>query len=355
MQVTRDKVLPKSRRPSKQGKMGAKGCRIAFFLLKRYEDAKTAVNAIYSKGRHRKWAKAIKYHALGGDYFSAKDDVSKLAKIVVALEAEIVTVGLEPGDETGGAAVFREFIEDCKNILRDPGHRVGIIQQFATAFDPTDLATRVLPEASRILFRILTALVRGSCLRLLEESATVSEEDGRRAWLVICRVVARRRRPWVSHGYLFETAPSIELLEGVDPEPFIKGFTQHHTAVQSELRPGIVPDDVWGVGFALDLLTLRMCPTYYKDLLQEWRSKTAEGREKRALGLQQFTLAIKAFHDKQTEEKRLLKEEKEKDGVSALAASLLSGESPSAALMARAGVQLPVPGQAAVGRIDSKT
>ncbi|KAK3272467.1 hypothetical protein CYMTET_19240 [Cymbomonas tetramitiformis] len=62
----------------------------------RYDDAKTAVNAIYSKGRHRKWAKAIKQHALGGDYFSAKDDVSKLAKIVVALKAEIVTAGLEP-------------------------------------------------------------------------------------------------------------------------------------------------------------------------------------------------------------------------------------------------------------------
>ncbi|KAK3264584.1 hypothetical protein CYMTET_26687 [Cymbomonas tetramitiformis] len=63
----------------------------------RYEGAKSAVNAIYSKGRHRKWAKAVKQHALAGDYFSAKDDVSKLAKIVVDLKAEIVTAGLEPG------------------------------------------------------------------------------------------------------------------------------------------------------------------------------------------------------------------------------------------------------------------
>ncbi|KAK3276770.1 hypothetical protein CYMTET_15183 [Cymbomonas tetramitiformis] len=113
---------------------------------------------------------------------------------------------------------------------------------------------------------------------------------------------------------------------------------QHHTAIRSELRPGIEPDDVWGVGFALDLLTLRMCPTYDKDLLQEWSSKTAEGREKRALGIQQYTLAVKAFHQQQTEEAKLLKEKKKKDGVSALAASLLSGESPSAALMARAGI-----------------
>ncbi|KAK3233583.1 hypothetical protein CYMTET_56140 [Cymbomonas tetramitiformis] len=62
----------------------------------RYEGAKSTVNAIYSKERHRKWAKAIKQHALGGDYFNAKDDVSKLAKIVVALKAEVVTAGLDP-------------------------------------------------------------------------------------------------------------------------------------------------------------------------------------------------------------------------------------------------------------------
>ncbi|KAK3268979.1 hypothetical protein CYMTET_22548 [Cymbomonas tetramitiformis] len=291
------------------------------------------------------------------------------------------------GDETGGAVVLREFLKDCQTILREPGHRASIIQQvrdqcrpthikasewvfdidkikgqvpreialdrftkavqtqltdfnlqFATVFHPTDLTAAVLPEATRILYRILTSLVRGSCLRLIEESATVSPDDGRRAWLVVCRAVARRRRPWVSHGYLFETAPAIELLEDVDPEPYIKGFMQHHTAIRSELRPGVEPDDVWGVGFALDLLTLRMCPLYYKDLLQEWNSKTAEGREKRALGIQQFTLAVKAFHQQKTEEKRLLKEKKKKDGVSALAASLLSGESPSAALMARAGI-----------------
>ncbi|KAK3280030.1 hypothetical protein CYMTET_12112 [Cymbomonas tetramitiformis] len=245
------------------------------------------------------------------------------------------------GDETGGAVIVMEFLKDCQTILREPGHRASIIQQvrdqcrpthikasewvfdidkikgqvpreialdrftqavktqltdfnlqFATVFHPTDLTTAVLPEATRILYRILTSLVRGSCLRLIEESATVSPDDGRRAWLVICRAVARRRRPWVSHGYLFETAPAIELLEDVDPEPYIKGFMQHHTAV----------------------------------------------REKRALGIQQFTLAVKAFHQQKTGEKKLLKEKKKKDGVSALAASLLSGESPSAALLARAGI-----------------
>ncbi|KAK3256029.1 hypothetical protein CYMTET_34829 [Cymbomonas tetramitiformis] len=186
------------------------------------------------------------------------------------------------GDETGGAEVLREFIEDCKTILREPGHRAGIIQQvrdqcrpthikasewvfdidkikgqvpreealdrftravktqlitdynlqFATVFDPTDLTARVLPEASRILFR----------------------DAGRGSPMAIYSRLHRR---------------STAAREGVDPEPYIKGFMQHHTAIKSELRPGIEPGDVWGVGFALDLLTLRMCPTYYKDLLQE--------------------------------------------------------------------------------------
>ncbi|KAK3276503.1 hypothetical protein CYMTET_15422 [Cymbomonas tetramitiformis] len=61
----------------------------------KFGDIKTIVNAIYSKGRHRKWAKAIKQHALGGEYFDASDDVSKLAKIIVALKVEIVTAGLD--------------------------------------------------------------------------------------------------------------------------------------------------------------------------------------------------------------------------------------------------------------------
>ncbi|KAK3257676.1 hypothetical protein CYMTET_33247, partial [Cymbomonas tetramitiformis] len=57
----------------------------------KFEDVKSIVNSIYSKGRHPKWAKAIKQHALGGEYFDASDDVSKLAKIIVALKAEIAT------------------------------------------------------------------------------------------------------------------------------------------------------------------------------------------------------------------------------------------------------------------------
>ncbi|KAK3285480.1 hypothetical protein CYMTET_6912 [Cymbomonas tetramitiformis] len=66
-------------------------------VRQKFEDGKSIVNAIYSKGRHRKWAKAIKQHlALGGEYFDASDDVSKLAKVIVALKAQILTAGLDP-------------------------------------------------------------------------------------------------------------------------------------------------------------------------------------------------------------------------------------------------------------------
>ncbi|KAK3245730.1 hypothetical protein CYMTET_44719, partial [Cymbomonas tetramitiformis] len=58
----------------------------------RYESAK---DAIYSKGRHRKWAKAIRQHQLGGDYFNDGTDVSKLAKVIVAIKSEISTAGLD--------------------------------------------------------------------------------------------------------------------------------------------------------------------------------------------------------------------------------------------------------------------
>eukprot|EP00854_Cymbomonas_tetramitiformis_P027872 gene27872-biopygen28912 len=61
----------------------------------RYESAKDVVAAIYSKGRHRKWAKAIRQHQVGGDYFNDGTDVSKLAKVIVAIESEISTAGLD--------------------------------------------------------------------------------------------------------------------------------------------------------------------------------------------------------------------------------------------------------------------
>ncbi|KAK3238637.1 hypothetical protein CYMTET_51368 [Cymbomonas tetramitiformis] len=47
----------------------------------KFEDVKSIVNFIYSKGWHRKWAKVIKQHALGGEYFDASDDVSNWTRL----------------------------------------------------------------------------------------------------------------------------------------------------------------------------------------------------------------------------------------------------------------------------------
>ncbi|KAK3239536.1 hypothetical protein CYMTET_50540 [Cymbomonas tetramitiformis] len=59
------------------------------------EAAKAIVDGVYAKGRHRKWSKAIRQHHLGDDYFDDSTEVSKLAKVIVAIKSEIVTAGLE--------------------------------------------------------------------------------------------------------------------------------------------------------------------------------------------------------------------------------------------------------------------
>ncbi|KAK3269289.1 hypothetical protein CYMTET_22265 [Cymbomonas tetramitiformis] len=60
----------------------------------KYESSKDIVVTIYSKGSHRKWAKAVRQHQLGGDYFGDSTDVSKLAKMVIAIKSEMSTAGL---------------------------------------------------------------------------------------------------------------------------------------------------------------------------------------------------------------------------------------------------------------------
>ncbi|KAK3236194.1 hypothetical protein CYMTET_53649 [Cymbomonas tetramitiformis] len=56
---------------------------------------KDVVSNIYAKGRHRKWAKAIRQHQLGDSYFDDSADVSKLAKVIVVLRSELATAGLD--------------------------------------------------------------------------------------------------------------------------------------------------------------------------------------------------------------------------------------------------------------------
>ncbi|KAK3266428.1 hypothetical protein CYMTET_24945 [Cymbomonas tetramitiformis] len=63
-----------------------------------YEDSITKVDAIYSSGRHRAWAKAVRELALGGKdvRFTAEGaDVEKLAKIVVIHKNDFSCAGLD--------------------------------------------------------------------------------------------------------------------------------------------------------------------------------------------------------------------------------------------------------------------
>ncbi|KAK3238097.1 hypothetical protein CYMTET_51868 [Cymbomonas tetramitiformis] len=63
-----------------------------------YEDNIVKVDAIYSSGRHRAWAKAVRELALGGKdvRFTAEGaDVEKLAKIVIILKNDFSCVGLD--------------------------------------------------------------------------------------------------------------------------------------------------------------------------------------------------------------------------------------------------------------------
>ncbi|KAK3259705.1 hypothetical protein CYMTET_31310 [Cymbomonas tetramitiformis] len=52
-------------------------------------------NKLANVMKHRKWAKAIRQHQLGDDYFGDATDVSKLAKVIVALKSELATAGLD--------------------------------------------------------------------------------------------------------------------------------------------------------------------------------------------------------------------------------------------------------------------
>ncbi|KAK3289702.1 hypothetical protein CYMTET_2831 [Cymbomonas tetramitiformis] len=53
------------------------------------EEAKDIVNGIYAKGRHRKWAKAIRQHQLDEHFFDDNTEVSKLAKRAATRKAQI--------------------------------------------------------------------------------------------------------------------------------------------------------------------------------------------------------------------------------------------------------------------------
>ncbi|KAK3284430.1 hypothetical protein CYMTET_7931 [Cymbomonas tetramitiformis] len=62
-----------------------------------FEENNAKVTAIYAKGRHRQWAKAVRELSLGGkdQYFEAAKDSEKLSKIVVVLKNEFSSAGLD--------------------------------------------------------------------------------------------------------------------------------------------------------------------------------------------------------------------------------------------------------------------
>ncbi|KAK3288765.1 hypothetical protein CYMTET_3771 [Cymbomonas tetramitiformis] len=62
-----------------------------------FEGNNEKVTAIYAKGRHRQWAKAVRELALGGKklYFEAAGDSERLSKIVVVLKNQFGSAGLD--------------------------------------------------------------------------------------------------------------------------------------------------------------------------------------------------------------------------------------------------------------------
>ncbi|KAK3284792.1 hypothetical protein CYMTET_7575 [Cymbomonas tetramitiformis] len=62
-----------------------------------FEENVAKVAAVYAKGRHRQWAKAVGELSLGSkdQYFEAAKDSEKLSKIVVVLKNEFSSAGLD--------------------------------------------------------------------------------------------------------------------------------------------------------------------------------------------------------------------------------------------------------------------
>ncbi|KAK3234086.1 hypothetical protein CYMTET_55652 [Cymbomonas tetramitiformis] len=145
-----------------------------------FEDVKSIVNSIYSKGRHRKWAKAIKQHALGGEYFDASDNVSKLAKIIVALKAEIVTAGLDPDvfDMDNPALVVHrsvnELVYDTLGYIVEP-YSMAYGYLLGTEVDSDRDGRRALVDLIKGMIR----MIRGLAMHQRKEVGIVLQSTDR--------------------------------------------------------------------------------------------------------------------------------------------------------------------------------
>ncbi|KAK3233424.1 hypothetical protein CYMTET_56285 [Cymbomonas tetramitiformis] len=118
-----------------------------------FEDNVTKVAAVYAKGRHRQWAKAVRELSLGGkdQYFEAAKDSEKLSKIVVVLKNEFSSAGLD-----------------------------------LSSFDLNDLAKAIIPKVGELLYDTIAYIVKttdSAAGHFLLGTDSVSDRDGRRALL----------------------------------------------------------------------------------------------------------------------------------------------------------------------------
>ncbi|KAK3246712.1 hypothetical protein CYMTET_43760 [Cymbomonas tetramitiformis] len=149
----------------------------------KHESSKDIVATIYSKGRHRKWAKAVRQHQLGGDYFGDATDVSKLAKMVIAIKSEMSTTGL-----------------NCD------------------VFDLDNPTLGVQRTINQLLYDTLTYVIEPDSVAygylLGTDSAT--DRDGRRALVDLITAVRRRYTPG--------TAAAVGVLGDESTDPRVVGF-----------------------------------------------------------------------------------------------------------------------------------
>ncbi|KAK3279171.1 hypothetical protein CYMTET_12934 [Cymbomonas tetramitiformis] len=172
--------VPPPAAPHANDSDGIKSARLLF------EDNVAKVAAVYAKGRHRQWAKAVRELSLGGkdQYFEAGKDSEKLSKIVVVLKNEFNSAGLE-----------------------------------LSSFDLDDLTKAVIPRVNELLCDTLACIVKtdSAAEHFLLDTDSVSDRDGRRALL---ELIKGRVPPGVRQT-LQEEHSQLRYPARVDPRPLL--------------------------------------------------------------------------------------------------------------------------------------
>ncbi|KAK3266707.1 hypothetical protein CYMTET_24696 [Cymbomonas tetramitiformis] len=208
----------------------------------------------------------------------------------------------------------RAFVVDCKELLRNPGKQAESVLQ-----------------------------IRERCRHAKQKTADwYFDYDTTKGQVAREHELARFTQSLVTvltdHNPLFATVFDLTgIFAPVLPEASRLLFRIYELLAR-ETVCGLGAEDIWGAGFAIDLLARRMCPVFYKDLLVKYDETTDERKKKRALGLVMFTLEVDSFHQQQSEAGALLKQKKKEDAAATLAASIISGESLTPATLAQLGV-----------------